>query len=98
MSIKISAVAFLDSESLKLLLMPMGVLQLSEIDLIYFNKFPSALQAVMITWEVFSKKHWMTFWYTWADKITTKEGFLSWMSMIFLQQVLQTLLKRGLGF
>lgn len=38
MSIKISAVAFLGSESLKLLSMPMGVLQLSEIGLFYFNK------------------------------------------------------------
>lgn len=40
MSIKISAVALLGSEPLKLYSMPMGVLQLSEIDLLYFNKIP----------------------------------------------------------
>lgn len=68
-------------------------------NLIYFNKFPSCLASCNDhLGSIFKKKHWMTFWYTWADKITTKEGFLSWMSMIFLQQVLQTLLKRGLGF
>lgn len=55
MSIKISAVSFLDSESLKLHLMPMGVLQLSEIWFILTNSLV-VLQAVMITWEVFLKK------------------------------------------
>lgn len=43
MSIKISVVAFLGSESLKLHPMPMGILQLSEIDLLYFNKIPICL-------------------------------------------------------
>lgn len=43
MSIKINAVAFLGSESLKLHSMPMGALQLSEIDLLYFNKITICL-------------------------------------------------------
>lgn len=92
MSIKISAVAFLGSESLKLHPMPMGILQLSEIDLLYFNKIPICLASSSDHLGSIFKK---TFNYFFIYMGRQNYHFLSWISMIFF---LQALLKRGLGF
>lgn len=61
MSIKINAVAFLGSESLKLHSMPMGALQLSEIDLLYFNKITICLASSNDHLGSILKKKFVTF-------------------------------------